>query len=123
LEVTWSVVSEAAVNGFISTGTCPTTILVNDPGCDTSAQFCLTPGTYYFVVGATVFEGFPCPGFTYQATLSVTPVADCGAQQGECAATGSCGAQAPSGCWCDEDCCGFSDCCAFKQADCGGCSP
>jgi hypothetical protein len=97
-------------------------LVTSAAGCEVTITACLNPGEYAMIIGASVFDGFACPGYQYTATITGTPVDECDdAPAGSCA--GSCGGQSPDGCWCDEGCCGFGDCCADKLAQCGGCDP
>jgi len=52
-------------------------IITTEAGCEVTITACLNPGTYAMIIGASVFDGFPCPGYQYTATITGTPVTDC----------------------------------------------
>lgn len=84
-EVTWHVTASREIQALIVGGTFPTcatapVVLAGGTGCPATATACLTPGTYVAFVGASTsngFEGAPCPGYTYTATLTSAPCDDC----------------------------------------------
>jgi hypothetical protein len=119
VEVTWSVTAEEPVLLFIVTAECPTEVLVGPfSGCQGALTTCLDPGQYIMFVAPTVFNDHPCPGFSYEATLTCDDEA-CLPKSGEC--VGFCGTIAPSGCWCDDECAVFEDCCPGHCIDCPHC--
>jgi hypothetical protein len=120
--VSWAVQADEEIAAIIVGGvdTCNPVVIDSAVGCDVVVTTCLTPGNYVAFVGPSVFDGFSCPGFTYEATLTGVPETCSGGGPNSC--VGACGGNAGA-CWCDESCCNFADCCPDKQAVCGGCSP
>lgn len=111
VEITWSATAEEPVQLFVLTPTCDPEVVAGPvTDCEPSITVELNPGEYVLFIAPIEFNGLPCPGFTYEATVT------CGDVPGEC--DGFCGGTAPSGCFCDDECIAFGDCCPGICNDC-----
>jgi hypothetical protein len=113
--LTWSAQGPSPMAVWVRTPACPGATIASSTGCTVSTSACLPPGTYYLVITPLAATGYPCPGFTYSATVTCEPTAFC---PDETSCAGNCGGQAPSGCWCDGACVVFGDCCADMCQQC-----
>lgn len=74
--VTWSVISNhTGIAAFILNNDCGNIILLGQGtgACPTVATANVGPGTYVGFVATSAFDGLPCPGAEYVATLSCSP--------------------------------------------------
>lgn len=69
-EITWSVEAEFFATVVIAADTCPADVLISDVGHTASVTLCLPPGDYILFVAPLLFDGLPCPGGSYVATVS-----------------------------------------------------
>lgn len=73
ITVTWSVYGPVGfpMAAFILDVNCPPTVLAIGAGdCPVTASFCLADGTYRVFAAPTVFDGLPCAGGQYFASLT-----------------------------------------------------